>query len=94
MFEIMELLSILLRGYLFISFYLEHRVAQGGHFVSEEDIKRRYYRSKKLFLEVKNYVDSWSLIFNGEDDFVLVAKNNQIYINELYKKFLEDLSGE
>ena len=73
---------------------VKHRTVQGGHFVPEEDIKRRYYRSKKLFLEVKNYVDSWSLIFNGEDDFVLVAKDNQIYINELYKKFLEDLNGE
>lgn len=28
------------------------------------------------------------------ETFVLVAKDNQIYINELYKKFLEDLNGK
>ncbi|GAB6072712.1 zeta toxin family protein [Venenivibrio stagnispumantis] len=72
---------------------VKQRIVTGGHFVPEEDIKRRYYRSKKLFLELRNFVDSWSLIFNGEDDFVLVAKDNQIYIDELYKKFLEDLNG-
>lgn len=30
-------------------------------------------------------------MFNGEDDFILVAKDSQIYVEDLYKKFLEDL---
>ncbi|RUM59219.1 MAG: hypothetical protein DSY60_00235 [Persephonella sp.] len=70
---------------------VKQRVLKGGHDVPEKDIKRRYLRSKKMFLEIKDTVDSWSLIFNGEDDFILVARNNQIYIEDLYKKFLEDL---
>jgi len=41
--------------YLFLDNYnsniarVYHRVLNGGHFVSEEDITRRYFRSKKMF---------------------------------------------
>ncbi len=72
---------------------VEHRTAQGGHFVPEEDIKRRYYRSKKMFMKVKDLVDEWSLIFNGKDDFILVADDENIYIPEFYKIFLEDIEN-
>jgi len=72
---------------------VKQRVVKGGHNVPIEDIKRRYFRSKRLFLEIKNEVDNWSLIFNGEDDFVLVADSKNVYLPDLYKLFLEDIKN-
>ena len=71
---------------------VKHRVLNGGHDVDEKDIVRRYFRSKKLFLEIKNNINSWSLIFNGEGNFILVAKDNQIYLEDLYNRFQENLN--
>ncbi len=71
---------------------VKHRVLNGGHNVNEKDIVRRYFRSRRMFLEMKDNIDSWSLIFNGEGNFILVAKDNQIYLEDLYKRFQEDLN--
>lgn len=70
---------------------VEQRVIQGGHYVPLKDIIRRYYRSKKMFMEIKDFVDNWILIFNGEDDFILVADNQNVYQPDLYRLFQEDI---
>ena len=70
---------------------VKQRVIQGGHYVPTKDVIRRYYRSKKMFMEIKDFVDNWVLIFNGEDDFILVGDNQIIYQPDLYRLFQEDI---
>ncbi len=50
------------------------RVSKGGHDIPEEDVRRRYGRSKKNFWNVyKGLVDEWNLFLSGEHTFTLVA---------------------
>ena len=50
------------------------RVLKGGHDVPEEDVIRRYWRSKNNFWNMyRSLVDEWSLFMNSEDSFSLVA---------------------
>jgi len=85
--------------YLFLEDDSEHilrvknRVLNGGHNVPVEDIKRRYIRSRKLFWDTyKDIVDSWALFFNGDDNYELIANEDQIFIDELYNNFIKDLT--
>jgi len=84
--------------YLFLETYTEsiyrvkNRVLKGGHNVPADDITRRYYRSKKLFINLyKNIVDEWMIYFNGDDSFELVENQNEVFDEELKKLFLEGL---
>ena len=53
---------------------VRYRVTKGGHDVSEEDIIRRYYRSKENFWsEFKEICDKWYLLYNSEEGFMRVA---------------------
>ena len=76
---------------------IENRVKNGGHFVPPEDVRRRYYRSKRNFIErYSKEVDSWMLCYNGGSTIVVVAEGNVsgnavILSDELYLKFEEDL---
>jgi len=81
--------------YLFLENDSEHilrvknRVLNGGHNVPVEDIKRRYIRSRELFMNLyKNIVDKWILFFNGDDNYILVCEDNKIQDEELYNKFV------
>ncbi len=70
------------------------RVLKGGHDVPEEDIIRRFYRSKNNFWEnFTSIVDNWILLYNGEEGFQQVAMgSNYEYRIEneiLFNKFLE-----
>jgi predicted ABC-type ATPase len=72
------------------------RVRKGGHHVPEEDIRRRYYRSKNNFwTEYKELADSWLLIYNANDGFqevaVGVGEKFVIENENLFKRFIEDL---
>jgi len=72
------------------------RVLKGGHNVPEEDIKRRYFRSKYNFWNLyKDLVDNWEIYYNSGAGFVQVAKSfNKEFeiINEIfYKNFIEEL---
>ncbi len=50
------------------------RVKKGGHDIPEEDVRRRYSRSKNNFWNMyRALVDGWNLFLNSEDDFSLVA---------------------
>lgn len=71
---------------------VKNRVLSGGHNVPEEDIVRRYYRSKTLFFNVyKDLVDEWLLFYNGDDKFELIANNNDIIDELLYELFLKEI---
>lgn len=74
---------------------VKNRVLNGGHNVPIEDIIRRYHRSRKLFLtQYKDKVDKWMLFFNGDDNFELVADNHEIYDNELFNLFSQDIHND
>ena len=46
------------------------RVIKGGHDVPEEDIKRRFYRSKYNFWHnFTKLSDKWIMLYNGEEGF-------------------------
>jgi len=71
---------------------VKNRVLAGGHNVPEADIIRRYIRSKKLFLSLyKNLVDAWSIYYNGDDKFELIANNQDIVDETIYNNFLKDV---
>lgn len=75
------------------------RVMEGGHNIPKQDIERRYYRSKRNFLNIyKNLVDEWQLFYNGEDNTLQVAcgvKDEFIIVNEeLYLNFMEGIKNE
>lgn len=72
------------------------RVRKGGHFILDEDVSRRFSRSKKNFWNIyKNMVDNWKLFYNGEDKFVQVAMGESddytVIDDESFDLFMEDL---
>jgi predicted ABC-type ATPase len=74
---------------------VKNRVLAGGHNVPEIDIIRRYERSKYLFLYLyKELVDEWSLFYNGDDRFELVANNKMTIDETTYNNFLKDIKDE
>ena len=74
---------------------VKNRVLAGGHNVPEVDILRRYKRSKYLFSYLyKNLVDEWSLFYNGDDKFELIANNQMIIDETTYNNFLKDIRYE
>ena len=61
---------------------VDKRVKNGGHYVKEEDIIRRYYRSIANFENIyKNMVDEWMLFYNGFEyvPFIVSYKNKEKY---------------
>ena len=73
---------------------IAERVKKGGHFVPDEDVKRRFVRGKENFWRIyKELVDSWSLIYNSESAFheVALSENEtiEIFDENLYQKFLQ-----
>lgn len=71
------------------------RVKNGGHNIPREDVFRRYWRSKKNFIQLyAPLADYWMLYYNGGNDAVLVAHGNgvvNVISRERYNKFMEDL---
>jgi len=75
---------------------IAERVKKGGHFVPDEDVRRRLVRGKQNFWNVyKNLADSWSLFYNTNDSFKKIAAGEEdkiITIDEsLFEKFLESV---
>lgn len=74
------------------------RVLQGGHDVPEQDIVRRFYRSKRNFWHVlyKVLVDRWYLFYNGSESFQEVAVGRQaeysVSDEALFEQFIQDIS--
>lgn len=69
------------------------RVKKGGHFVPDDDVRRRLIRGKSNFWNIyRNLADSWSLVYNSEGRFYDVALGEDaeisIFDTNLYEKFL------
>jgi len=75
---------------------IAERVKKGGHFVPDEDVKRRFMRGKQNFWKTyRNFATRWSLVYNsdrnfqevafGEKDEFLIADENlfQIFESEI-----------
>ena len=73
------------------------RVKLGGHYISDEDVIRRYYRSKKNFWHLyKNLADDWVLIYNSnnaEPQKVAIGINADfvVELEDLFNNFLKDI---
>lgn len=76
---------------------IKARVLQGGHNIPDEDVIRRFYRSKNNFWnKYKNIVDEWAIYYNGEINYIPVAKsdskNIEILNEDLYNEFAKDIN--
>ena len=71
---------------------IKNRVFNGGHYISDEDVVRRFYRSKKLFCNLyKNIVSTWYIYYNSNEFFEKIADNKVILDIEKYNKFKENI---
>ena len=97
------------RGYVFKLFYvflesldvcierIKNRIKLGGHFVPDEDVRRRYYRSKQNFWHIyKDLAEDWSLFNNSllaDNQLVAVGSEDNYSVESegLSKQFLTDI---
>ena len=72
------------------------RVKNGGHFIPDDDVRRRYSRSKLNFLKMyAPIVDYWTLFYNGESQMDMVARKDidnhlTVFSESLYRLFKEE----
>jgi predicted ABC-type ATPase len=71
---------------------IAERVKKGGHFVPDEDVRRRFVRGRRNFRQIyKNLADECFLYYNTEDNFQLIAagEKDKIFVidEDLMKKF-------
>ena len=76
---------------------IDGRVKKGGHFIPDEDVIRRYYRSKNNFWkDYTSLATNWQLYFNGTADAqrVAIGKGNSYAIENkaLFDVFLKDIT--
>ena len=73
------------------------RVKLGGHFVPNEDVIRRYYRSKANFWNIyKNLAEDWLIIYNSatkepQKIAVGIGENFVVELENLFNDFLNNL---
>jgi predicted ABC-type ATPase len=73
---------------------VKQRVLNGGHHIPQEDIIRRYYRSRKLFYHTyKDIVDEWSVYYNSNEVFEEVANNDNILDKYKFSEFKKDIDN-
>ena len=77
---------------------IKERVLNGGHHVPDDDVIRRYYRSKENFWNVyKTLVDKWFLIYNSElsfKEFCIGAKDRYSIIDhDVFTEYMKDISN-
>lgn len=75
---------------------IKERVLKGGHFVPDDDVIRRYFRSKSNFWNIyKNMVDSWFLIYNSDLRFTefCIGQGSNYTINDddLFAEFIKGI---
>ena len=75
---------------------IKERVLNGGHYVPDKAVIRRFYRSKNNFWNLyKNMVDSWFLVYNSElsfKEFCIGSKDNYtINDNSIFNDFMKDV---
>ena len=73
------------------------RVRKGGHYIPDEDVKRRYVRSKRNFWNLyAPMVDYWTLLYNGDAQIAMVARKDNgygtaVFSDSLFQLFKEGL---
>ena len=73
------------------------RVKLGGHFIPDEDVIRRYYRSKMNFWKIyKNLADDWVMIYNStteEPQKIAIGAGNSyvVELESIFNDFLNNL---
>lgn len=73
------------------------RVKLGGHFVPDDDVIRRYYRSKANFWNIyKNLADEWVMIYNSTDEepqrvAIGTGENFVVELENLFHNFINDI---
>jgi len=66
------------------------RVSNGGHSVPDEDVKRRYFRSKNNFWnKYKNLADDWIMFYNGIEKTIPTAFGRMNYFEIIDESLLE-----
>ena len=75
------------------------RVLKGGHAVPEEDVRRRFQRSKVNFWRIyRTIADIWFLFYNSDATFEQVALGDgtgyAVTVDKLFTSFTEDLDGD
>jgi len=72
---------------------VDHRVLNGGHYVPKNDIIRRFYRSKEMFMYVyKDLVDKWIIYYNSNEITERIATDIMIYDHKKWQEFIKDLA--
>lgn len=72
-------------------------VKLGGHFVPDDDVVRRYYRSKSNFWKTyKNLANEWVMIYNSTDEepqrvAIVTGENFVVELENLFHDFINDL---
>ena len=62
---------------------IRQRVAQGGHNVPEEDVRRRFVRARQLFwTHYRHLAEEWQLFGNAGDGFELIAVGDGTQVSE------------
>jgi predicted ABC-type ATPase len=70
---------------------VKHRVLNGGHHVLEDDIIRRFHRSKKMFMNIyKDMVDHWIMYYNSDEISEKIATDEMIYDRKKWQEFIGD----
>jgi predicted ABC-type ATPase len=60
------------------------RVSKGGHYVPDEDVVRRYYRSKRNLWHVyRKLADEWRMYYNSDEKMELIGLGKEDTINIL-----------
>ena len=70
-----------------------HRVLNGGHHVPKDDIIRRFYRSREMFMHIyKELLDKWTIYYNADEVFEKIATDEMIYDEDKWQEFKKDVS--
>lgn len=71
---------------------VKDRVAQGGHNVPVQDIKRRFERStEKFFKQYRLLVEQWMLFNNSESKPQLIARKQNVHVDIFDKELFESI---
>ena len=71
------------------------RVKKGGHYIPDEDVRRRYARSKRNFWGLyAPIVDYWTLLYNGDAQIVMVARKDNRYGTAVFSESLFNVFKE
>ena len=69
---------------------IKDRVAEGGHNVPSEDVRRRFYRGVNNFFKLyRPLLNSWMLFNNSESKPLLIAKGINGHIEIINKQLFE-----